>query len=243
MVGVKLEMRFVRLGDNLLDGLSVVALIPARMGSRGLPGKNTRVLAGRPLVSWTISAAIESKLIDEVLVSSNDPKVLSIAHEMGAEGVVRPDHLARDTTQMSEVVQHALSLRPFSHILVLLQPTSPLRNSHHIDEGLTLVQANSEYAVVSVCESETPAEIIFRRGLNGELQPVLPGSARRRQDFEPTLKLNGAFYASRTDVLRRCEGQFSALPLIPYIMDRRHSIDIDSSEDFEVAERYLEEGK
>src|SRR5438105_2614309 len=113
--------------------MSVVGLIPARGGSKAIPRKNLAPLAGRPLLAWTVAAARDSASLDRVVVSSDDAEILELARSLGVETIVRPDELGADETPMRAVVEHALGELAGCEVLVLLQPTSPLRRAEHID--------------------------------------------------------------------------------------------------------------
>jgi len=224
----------------VICGKSVAALVPARAGSKGLPGKNILPIAGRPLVAWTIHAALENSQIDRVIVSSDDPAVLTIASDLGATPLCRPDVLATDSTLMSEVIQHAITVTESCDILVLLQPTSPLRTSKHIEEALEILIASSTDAVASVYRAPVPPELMYREDTSRRLVPIVSNPELRRQDLPTTYVLNGAIYAAFERTLGLANFRYEALSMTPYIMSREDSIDIDEWQDFEIARILLQ---
>lgn len=225
----------------MLNKKQVVALIPARSGSKGLPGKNTLLIGGVPLVSWTIRAALNSQIVDQVVVSSDSQEVLDLSAKLGAEPLERPSHLATDSSQASEVVRHAIEGRWNFGVVAYLQPTSPLRTSIHIDEALTVLTVTSAEAVVSVYETRVLPELMYRMNGKGRLQPVVAQREVRRQDLPATYVLNGAIYAAYTPPLVRASYQFRSMNPAAYVMSEIDSVDIDDLDDFEAARRIIEE--
>lgn len=223
----------------MIDGKQVVAVIPARSGSKGLRGKNTLPIAGRPLVAWTILAAVNSRIVDQVIVSSDIPEVLALATEFGAVPLDRPSDLAADTSQASEVIRHAIEGRDDYGVVVYLQPTSPLRTSTHIDEALRLLATTSVEAVVSVYETRLSPELMYRMNRKGQLEPIIPHQEVRRQDLPATFVLNGAIYAGFTPALVRANYHFSSMNLAAYVMPEVESVDIDDLSDFEKAQAIM----
>lgn len=224
----------------MIDGKRVAALVPARAGSKGLPGKNTLAIGGRPLVAWTILAALDSGFVDDVIVTSDNPFVLDLAAGFGACPLTRPPGLATDHSPTSHVIRHAIGHRQDLEIAVLLQPTSPLRTARHIDAALTLLLECPEKAIVSVCETPVNPEMLFRLDLDGGLQALVNTDETRRQDLPKTYVLNGAIYAAFFEPLANVDFHFGSLGKAPYIMPREASIDIDNAEDFQEAKRLME---
>jgi N-acylneuraminate cytidylyltransferase len=182
--------------------MSVTALIPARGRSRGLPGKNLAAVGGRTLVARAVEVGRAVELIDEVAVSSDDAAILAEAGWAGAVSVARPAALAADDTPTAAVVDHFLAARPAVDTLVLLQPTSPLRNPDDVRRCLAALA--SAPAAATVTPVAHPIEWTFREGGDGRLAPVL-GWRRfvaRRQDALRTFTLNGAVYAASAAYLR-----------------------------------------
>jgi N-acylneuraminate cytidylyltransferase/CMP-N,N'-diacetyllegionaminic acid synthase len=187
----------------------VLALVPARAGSKGLPGKNVHDLCGKPLVAWTIEAGRASRLVDDLVVSTDSEDIASISRRYGAEvPFIRPSALATDEADSVSVVEHALTAmrqagRTYEFV-VLLEPTSPLREAADIDAALTRLHDAGAGAIVSVCRLEhTHPAFVYRTTAAGRLTPFLGGApvAPRRQDVEPLFFLDGSLYASRVETL------------------------------------------
>jgi CMP-N-acetylneuraminic acid synthetase len=219
----------------------MMAIIPARGGSKGLPRKNLRPLGGIPLIAWTIKAAKESQLIDFVVVTSDDPEILDIAQQFGADHLIsRPKFLASDNATTIQVVDHVFELLPPPKTFVLLQPTSPLRSSAVLNHAIDFFIENNALSLVSVTESsESPYWTFLIQ--NQSLVPVIPTlkMPNLRQQIPKTFVLNGAIYISDTQLflkIRKFVSEYS----LPYIMEKQISIDIDSLEDFEAASIILE---
>lgn len=221
----------------------MLALIPARGGSKGVPGKNVRQVAGKPLIAWTIEAARQAACIDRVVVSSDDAGILDVARAWGAQTpFVRPAELARDETPGIDVVLHALQQLAGVAWVVLLQPTSPLRTAQDIDAAFALCQERGASACVSVTEAATPPWWMFRMSDEGRLRSFLPEGERpqRRQDAPPLYALNGAVYVARADWLRRTRS-FLTDETAAYVMPPERSIDIDTPLDLTIAACLLRE--
>ncbi|WP_299022966.1 acylneuraminate cytidylyltransferase family protein [uncultured Tepidimonas sp.] len=222
---------------------TVLALIPARGGSKGVPGKNIKEVAGKPLIAWTIEAARQARCIDRVVVSSEDAAILQVARAWGAETPYeRPAELARDETPSIDVVLHALQQLPGVAWMVLLQPTSPLRAAEDIDAAFALCQAKGAPACVSVTEAGTLPWWMFHLSADARLRAFLPQQDRpqRRQDAPPLYALNGAVYIARADWLRRTRS-FLTDETLAYVMPPERSVDIDTPLDLAVAACLLRE--
>jgi len=227
----------------VIQGLSVLALITARGGSKGLPGKNLRPVRGRPLIDFTIAAALEAACVDRVVLSTDDDEIARVSEARGCEVPFRrPAALANDAAKSIDVVLHALDNLPNHDLVVLLQPTSPARSAADIDATVQLLLDAQAPACISVCEGEHSPYWMFRLGDHARLIPLLdvPASTRR-QDLPPVFVLNGAVYAARTDALRRM-GSFLSSETVAHVMPRERSIDIDTLEDFENFARQLSVG-
>ena len=221
-----------------------LAIIPARGGSKGLPGKNIKPLNGKPLIWYTIEAAREVFPDQHICVSTDDPDIIRVVEQTGLKvPFVRPAHLATDTAGSWEVVKHAydhyLTLgHTFSKIL-LLQPTSPLRTAHHIREAYTLLQntRNAEM-VVSVKEAKSnPYFNLFEPDKNGFLHKSKQGNYKTRQECPKVYELNGAIYLLQSKELHKLLNN-QPLRQIPYHMPGTSSIDIDTEDDFKTAQKF-----
>jgi CMP-N-acetylneuraminic acid synthetase len=217
--------------------VEIVGLIPARGGSKGIPLKNLAPLGGRPLLAYTIEAALGSSRLGRTVVSTDSEEIAELAARLGAEVLRRPAELASDETPMREVVLHALGELDECDVLVLLQPTSPLRRSQHIDEAIRLLLESGADSVVSVVEvphrfrpdslmSLDQGRIVSRR-------PAGP----RRQDKVPVYARNGpAVLALRVGGLAE---DLYGEDCRPYVMAPEDSVDVDEAFDLELAEFLL----
>jgi CMP-N-acetylneuraminic acid synthetase len=218
--------------------VDVVGLIPARGGSKGIPRKNLALLGGKPLVAWTIEASLGSEHVSRTVVSTDDPEIADVALAHGAEVLDRAPELARDATPMSDVIAHALRELVPETALVLLQPTSPLRSSHHVDEAIERLLASGADGVVSV------VEVPHRYG----------SASLMRLDGDRLIRLDERSYAGRADkpvlyarngpaILALAAGRIGddlyAGDLRPYVMDAADSVDVDEPFDLELAEFLL----
>lgn len=221
-----------------------VALITARGGSKGLPRKNVLPLCGKPLIAWTIEAAIGSQNIECIYVSTEDEEIASISKEYGAKVISRPASLAEDSTSSEAVIEHAIKYLSNKGVAVinicLLQPTSPLRNSGEIDEAFELYSDVNAKCVISVFEPKhTPAKA-YKLNVNGSISGLLHDDApyRRRQDLPVTFQPNGAIYLfSSIDFLLN-----SKIPrelIFPLVMSELKSVDIDTHEDLKKVESII----
>jgi len=225
-------------------GGKVLALITARGGSKGLPGKNIRPLQGRPLIGWSIEAAKSSRHVTRVVVSSEDAEILEVARTQGADTpFVRPAELAGDQTPSMDVVLHALDQLPEFEWLVLLQPPSPLRLAEDIDGSIERCLVTGAPACVSVCEAASNPWWMFSLDEQGGMHAFLPPEQRpvRRQDLAALYDLNGAIYVARTAWLRRTRS-FLTDETVAYVMPPERSVDIDTLFDFRLAECLLNQG-
>lgn len=216
----------------------MLALIPARGGSKGLPGKNLRSLGGIPLIAHSIRQALDSALIARVVVSSDCPEILEISQAFGAETPFRrPDELSDDKASSLAVFRHAIENLEVEE-LVVLQPTSPLRSSNDIDNAVTLFRELQADSVVSCCLAH-PLQWHFYQGDSGQLVPALPLSpSLQRQEARPALLPNGSIYCMKSAPLFERNAYLTDRSY-PYLMPRSRSVDIDSLDDFLMAEAIL----
>lgn len=224
-------------GIKSLEGRMNLFLIPARSGSKGLPGKNVLTFHGKPLLAWTIAAAREAAQLSRaqyglgyVTVSTDSEHIAEIACEHGATAIYRPADLAADDTPMSAVIDHALKTYTTVDTVVLLQPTSPLRKASDIIKCMDRLRTG---AVVSVCEAEHPPYWTAQLPPDGCVNVFSKAYDSRRQGTRYH-RLNGAVFAARVDYFR-CYGFFGP-DSFAYEMPRERSVDIDTIEDFRYAE-------
>lgn len=228
--------------------MSSLAIIPARSGSKGLVDKNIRLLNGEPLIFWSIRAALDAGVFDEVMVSTDSEQYAEIARDAGASvPFLRPDALATDTAKALDVYEHVLAAydergQAFDDFGVLL-PTTPLRTAQHLRESYDRLHGTSNCrGVVSVVPMEHPIEWANTLPEDLNMDGFLPESVQRgnRQDFKQRYRPNGAIYAAQVDYFREIGG-FYGPQTFAYIMKGRDSIDIDTEFDFRLAEWLLKE--
>jgi CMP-N,N'-diacetyllegionaminic acid synthase len=212
----------------------VLAVIPARGGSKGLPGKNILDVDGRPLLAFSVEAAQASRAIDHVILSSDDDDIIAAALNCGCDVPFRrPAELATDSAATIDVVLHALDQMEGYDVVVLLQPTSPLRTAADIDGACEQFLQCRAPACVSVSLAEQSPYWMYHITGDGDLRPVLetPAGVTRRQDLPPVYALNGAIYVADVAWLQHTRN-FLTPETVPYVMPTARSIDIDSATDF-----------
>ena len=226
--------------------LQILGIIPARAGSKGIPHKNVKSLYGRPLLSWTIEAAVDSNCLDRVIVSTDSDEIAQIARRIGAEvPFIRPAALATDSASSIDVILHAVDwFRDRNTVydtVVLLQPTSPLRSAEDIRGALALYEARNARAVVSVCEVDHPPfwmnTLPEDLSMAGFLDPKL--SRKNRYDFPVYYRLNGALFIADVAYVR--DHGFFGSGTVAFVMPKERSVDIDDEVDFRIAEVLLSE--
>lgn len=225
---------------------SVLGLVPARGGSKGVPGKNIRPLAGQPLLEYTMRAARASGVIDRLVLSTDSPEIADVGRQVGIEvPFLRPADLAADDSPMLPVLLHAihaLSAEGWApDIVVILQPTSPLRRAEHIRDAVGLLRETGSDSVVTVVE--VPRHLspdYVMRIEDGRLRTFLPEGTRvtRRQDARPAYSRDGTVYACWTRTLERF-GNIYGENCRPLLVDKGDSLSIDSPADWDAAERML----
>ena len=218
----------------------VLAIIPARKGSKGVPSKNTKLLYNKPLIAWTIEAAQKSKYIDEINISTDCLKVKDIAKSYNIDiHKLRPDNLSTDSTSSDDVIIYELNKTEDFDIVCMLQPTSPLRDFEDIDSAFKEFFKAMANSMVSVSKNLHPPYWSFR--INGSyLESLFPNKNinKRRQELPETYMLNGAIYIAKIDFYKKNKS-FLSSQTVPYLMAENKSIDIDSIEDFLLAEKEL----
>lgn len=231
----------------MIEGHVVVAVVPARGGSKGLPGKNLRRLGGLPLVAHTILAAKQARTLDRVILSTDSREIARVGKRYGAEvPFLRPPELATDEAPMAPVLVHTVAWIEGNEgklvdVVVILQPTSPLREAAHIDAGVRLLLESGAESVVGLCEVQhSPYWMrVIRDGRVEPFQPdTLESRFQRRQELPKVYQVNGAFYASRRAVIME-RGQVLGEDVRGLIMEQEASVDIDSSVDLMLAEAIL----
>ncbi len=227
----------------MIDGASVLALITARGGSKGLTGKNLRPLGGRPLIVWSVEAVHGSTLVDRTVLSTESEEIAAVAAAAGCEvPFMRPAELATDEAEHLDVIVHALTTldRTYDYV-VLLQPTSPLRTAADIDNALRFCAARGAPACVSVCPVAKPPEWCYRLDGDDRLLPVAGSFERitQRQGLKPSYALDGALFIARCDWLLAGRDFISA-ETVAYRMPAERAVDIDTALDLAQAEFLLQ---
>ena len=224
----------------------ILAIIPARGGSKGVPRKNIRLLAGKPLIAHTILAAQGTSRVSRLIVSTDDEEIAAVARQWGADvPFLRPPQLANDTAAQVDVVIHALQTMEaledtvYSYVL-LLQPTAPLRSPADIDASLELLVASGSDAVVSYCRVEREHPYYMVTLEKGRPRPLMeiPKGLTARQQYPAVYLRNGAIYAVRREVLLEQHSLYGN-DIRAYVMPYRRSVNIDTLFDFSLAEFML----
>jgi CMP-N,N'-diacetyllegionaminic acid synthase len=226
----------------MIRAKTVLALVIARGGSKGVPRKNLRQIGGKSLLAWALDAAAASRHVDRTVVSSDDVEIIELAKRLGAEApFVRPAQLARDDTAAVDVVLHALAvLEEHYDYVVLLQPTSPMRIGDDIDGCLALCDRTGAPSVVSVTEAKKSPYWMYRIDADLHMTPLMESPRpTRRQDIPRIYELNGAVFVARTIWLGTARDLIDPESRA-YVMPMDRSIDIDSESDFEMARTMME---
>ncbi len=220
-----------------------LVIIPARAGSKGVPGKNRKILGGIPLIGHTVFAALEVFEPHQICVSTDDLEIIKYVESAGLNvPFVRPDYLSGDDASTHEVILHALDFYKHKELnistLVLLQPTSPFRKGHHIREALNLY-SNCMDMVVSVTKTKAnPYFVLFEEDENGYLQKSKKGNFIRRQDAPEVWEYNGAIYIINVESIRQMKlNEFTKVK--KYVMEEVSSHDIDTNLDWMIAETII----
>lgn len=220
---------------------NILAIIPARGGSKGIINKNIVDISGKPLISWTIEAAKNSKYISKLILSSNDSNIIQIALDYGCEApFIRPEELSQDHSSSSDVVLHAIEQIPDFEYIMLLQPTSPLRTSKHIDESFELMISSNADSCVSISSLSKSINWMYYQEKNKHISPVIDVDHRetRRQNVKMPYALNGAIYIMRTKKFLE-KKSFLSSNMVGYEMSSESSIDIDSYSDLDLFKRIV----
>lgn len=223
-----------------------IAIIPARGGSKRLPGKNIRILGGKPLIAWTIEAALASECFDQVIVSTDDEEIANIAKANGAMvPYLRPAEISGDNATSNDVIAHIVNWleadsSQYIETVTLLQPTSPFRNSSHIKDSFNLFRALNADGVVSVGECDVRLELCNSLPDDHSMQGFLQENVRRTQDMDKMYEINGAIYLFKRSAVGNLAALYSdKLRTFAYVMDALVSVDIDTEQDFLWAEFLL----
>jgi CMP-N,N'-diacetyllegionaminic acid synthase len=223
------------------------AIIPARGGSKGLPGKNIKLFNGKPLIAHSIEAALKSKHIDKVFVSTDDDAIREIAIQYGATDIgLRPLELAQDDSKAIDVYNYTIELLLKQYgtsieSICILQPTSPLRTVFDIDSAIELFINNKADSVISYTKEHHP--IVWHKYMNDDLRlsNIFPENNDNRQTQRVSVYPNGAVYVFKSELL--LSEKYTSDKTFCYLMPRSRSVDIDTIDDFEYAEYILRNTK
>jgi CMP-N-acetylneuraminic acid synthetase len=225
----------------------VLGIIPARAGSKGIPGKNIKPIAGLPLITWTIRQALAAKMLEKAIVSTDDEEIAQIAREAGAEvPFLRPAEFAQDHSPTSDVVIHALDY--FSQhgmeyeMVAILEPTSPLRKPSDIDRGITLLkQRRDAFSLVSVGEVHTENPLIVKKIEKGFVEPYPLGTKTiyQRQQADAAFFPYGVLYLSRSDKFRELKTFYTDRTL-PMLIERWQNYEVDDEVDFAIVSTLIQ---
>jgi len=225
----------------MLEDKSFLAVIPARGGSKRVPRKNLLPLAGKPLIAWSIEAAKRSKYINQIVVTSDDEEILEIAKSYGVIAHKRASFLAQDDTPTVDALVDVLQKYTGYEYIVLLQPTSPLRDSTEINSAIEFLKQKDADGVISVCEMEhSPLwanQLPKDKSMEGFLSSTVVGKAS--QELPPYYRLNGAIYIAKASKFLEQRSFFLEKNIYAYEMSQRKSIDIDTQLDFDIANYLL----
>ena len=220
--------------------MKLLTIIPARGGSKGVPGKNRLPVHGKPLIAWTIECALATDGLGRIVVSSDDARILDIASSY--EGIVarrRPDRLSQDATLVTDVIAHLLAEEDAEghayDAILLLQATAPIREPRHIHEALAKLVPGVNAVISVVAMQDMHPARMYKLGEDGVLQPMIPElETARRQDIPPAYYRNGSVYVVRTDAFRT-QHAVMAKPSAAYVMDLNLMLNIDEPRDMLVA--------
>ncbi|MBQ9480390.1 MAG: acylneuraminate cytidylyltransferase family protein [Selenomonadaceae bacterium] len=217
----------------------ILAIVPARGGSKGVPRKNIREFCGKPLIAWTLEQAAHSKYIDTCVVSTEDAEIKAVAEKFG--GLVpfmRPAELARDESPSVDAIIHAMNMMPGYDVIVVLQVTSPLRTSADIDGAIEYCFEKGAQSCISLTEAATNPYWTFVLDDSGQIKRLLKipyEQSYRRQVLPKVYQPNGAVYIATAELINRTRG-LSDEGTIGYLMPAERSWDIDTPQDFEIAQ-------
>lgn len=231
----------------MLAGKRVVAVIPARGGSKSVPGKNLRPLKGKPLLRWAIDSARQASAIDRVIVSTDDAEIARVAHESGAEVYPRPAHLATDTALVVDALQDLIATlrneNESAEWMMLLEPTCPLRNLSDMEKCLSLLETDRYDSIATFKAADLNPHRAWK--IQGDTpETFIPGAIPwlPRQALPQAYQLNGAVYIFRMNLLDAASRSVLPGKVGAVIMPKERSYDIDEAMDFKIIEALLEEG-
>jgi CMP-N-acetylneuraminic acid synthetase len=230
----------------MFKGERVLGIVPARGGSKRLPGKNSTIIDGKPLLGWTLEAGINSRFVDKLILSTDDQVIGDIGRRFGADEVLpRPALLAGNEAPMNAVIKQVVETlearNDYYGYLLLLQPTSPLRSARYIDEAFDLITEKGAVGVISVCQTEHPLEWMGKLSTDGFLDSFFQQTKldKQSQEFPTSYQINGAIYIVPTDRFLKEQTLFLPIGMVAYVMGREVSVDIDDEYDLRLADWLL----
>lgn len=221
----------------------MIAIVPARCGSKGLPGKNIKNLLGKPMIAYTIEEALKSKYISEVIVSTDCKEIEDIALKYGAKSYfLRPQKLSRDSSKAIDNYIYTLDklkieFRKDIEEFIVLQPTSPLRGANDIDKAIELFKKKSAHSVVSYTEETHPIQWHKYITKEGKFENIFEETIQNRQELKKSYFPNGAIFVFKYDLIK--QGLYYNKNSFAYIMPNENSIDVDTIDDFNYIEYLL----
>ena len=225
--------------------MDILAIIPARGGSKGVPRKNIRRVAGKPLIGYSIEQALASGKVTKVVVTTDNAEIKAVAQGYGVEVIDRPLELANDTAPMLPVLKHAVEMVRkngfFPEVTILLQPTNPMRKTEQIDKAVQMLVENAYDSVTAVHKLEMNPSCLMKINSQGKTNPYLETAFYgRRQDIEPLYVINGLLYVYKTDALLQLEKGSWCNHNGAFVVDKEFALDIDTENDLREANRILE---
>ncbi len=228
----------------MIDFNEILFVIPARGGSKGLPGKNIKELAGKPLIHYSIEYARLFTNDENICLTTDSDAIINCANKIGLNvDFIRPNELSQDDSSTFSVLHHALDFYATKKykFLVLLQPTSPIREPFHLEEALALFDKNTEAIVSTTISKSNPYFNLFEEKNDGYLSISKGnGSFTRRQDCPPIYAFNGSIYIFEVEKLRKANNFSDFDKIKKYEMDEKYSVDIDNQKDWESAENFIQ---
>ncbi len=226
---------------------NILVVIPARGGSKGVPFKNKKVILNKPLIQYTIDIVKKSNLVTNIVVSSDDKDIIHISKQLNIETILRPTEISDDKSPVSFAVLHAVNIMELKYNIVydyimLLQPTSPLRKVNHINESINkIVKQSYANSLISLVEMNDVHPARMYNINNNKLNPLMPDyETIRRQDIPPVYYRNGSIYIVKRSAFEK-DISFMIKPSIPFIMDEKYLLNIDTPRDLLLAELLIKE--
>ena len=229
--------------------MNIIGVIPARGGSKGLPGKNIKELAGKPMIGWVIEAALAAEILDRVIVSTDGKDIAAVAEKFGAEVIERPAEISGDHAAIEDALRHVVTTLeagggPAVDIVVLMQANVPIRKPGYIDEVVAKLRDSDHTSVMSVYEVNQRPEWM-KKVEDERLKPYMECTSYRRQELPDLYLLDGAVEAIRRDVLMDSAGRTGVHKYMGdsvgyHVQERVYSMDVDSEEDFTIVAPVLE---